>query len=230
MSSDGFEAELGFWDRELSLGGEYAEGVRNRLDPERMHLSYPTYFLKYVDALEKIHGSPVSVLDLGSGPLSMLALGARQGRYRLTSADPLAEDYLRLLDKHGHTPPWPLVKCFGERLLECFAPSSFHCVWSHNALDHTRDPVLVFRNMVAVLRPGGYLIVQAWCREGTAAGWTGLHQHDLILAETGRLLLGSRDSSSPVCLSEGLPLEVIESSDAVDRPRVWIRVVYRKHP
>jgi SAM-dependent methyltransferase len=225
--NEAFEAELGFWDRELSLQGQYADGVRNRLDPERMHLNYPAYFLAYVDALENVHGNPISVLDVGSGPLSMLALGARQGRYRLTCADPLADEYLCLLRKHGHSPPWPLVKCFGERLPDCFAPSSFHCVWSHNALDHTQNPVQVFRNMVSVLRPGGYLIVQAWCREGTAAGWTGLHQHDLILAEAGRLMLQSRDAE-PVCLSKGLPLEVVEHSDPVEQPRVWIRVVYRK--
>ena len=167
----GFQSEVEFWDRELSLQGDYAEGVRNRLDPSRMHLNYPSYFLKYIEVLERRFGQPVSVLDLGSGPLSMLALGARDGRYLLTSADPLADEYMRLLAKHGHQPPWPLVRCFGEMLTDHFHPETFHCVWSHNSLDHTQFPAAVLRNMVSAVKPNGFVIVQAWSREGTSACW-----------------------------------------------------------
>ena len=137
-----------------------------------------------------------------------------------------------LFDKYGRTPSWPLLECYCERLTESFAPQSFHCVWSHNALDHTQQPDVVFRNMVAVLRPAGYLIVQAWSREGTSAGWTGLHQHDLTLDASGQLfyesLCADGATGPPVNLAESQPLEVVDSSGAASEPRTWLRVVYRK--
>ncbi len=34
--------------------------------------------------------------------------------------------------------------------------------------------------MCQVLRPGGFLLLEGFVREGSSGNWTGLHQHDLL--------------------------------------------------
>jgi SAM-dependent methyltransferase len=232
MTARLFQEELDFWDRELSLTGDFAEGVRNRLDPARMHLNFPTEIHPYIEQLKGAFAEAIRVIDLGSGPLSMLALGARNGLYELVSVDPLASSYLELLAKHGHQPPWPLVDGFGEDLASLFPASSFHLIWSNNALDHTQDPFEVARQNAIVLKPGGLAVIQVWECEGSAQGWNGLHQHDFKLDEFGHLVCRARTHSGAPGpfrdLAGDLPFVVQEAAAMPRGDRLYLRAVLRK--
>jgi SAM-dependent methyltransferase len=180
------------------------------------------------DALRKSFDGVPRVLDLGSGPLSMLAHGASGGIIDLTAADPLADEYHALLQKHGHSPNCRLVRCFGERLADSFPLNHFHMIWIHNALDHSQDPAAVVRQSAQVLQIGGYLVIQGWTREGTAEGWNGLHQHDLYLLPDLRLVCESAGHTTPVCLADGLPIRIVEHSEPTAEPKRWLKAVYQK--
>ncbi len=232
MLDELFAGELAFWDRELSLRGDFAEGVRNRLDPERMHLNYPAEISPYIQDLGSRVPAPIRVIDVGSGPLSMLALGARNGSYGLTCIDPLAVQYVELLEKHGHQPPWPLTTGRGEEIASMFPSESFDLAWSNNALDHAQDPAAVIRNIADVLAPGGIAIIQVWECEGTAQGWSGLHQHDFQLDDEGKLVFRSRLPSG--CLSAfsdvsaNCGLILTKSQSTLRGTRLYIQAVYQK--
>jgi SAM-dependent methyltransferase len=227
-----FQEELAFWDRELSLTGEFAEGIRLRLDPMQMHVNYPVEILTYLDGLRTKFDETLRVLDVGSGPLSMLAHGARTGMYDLVCSDPLADAYLGLHKKHGHQPPWPLTRCFGESLTETFPRNSFHLIWSNNALDHSQHPDLVIRNMGEVLKPGGIAVIQAWENEGSSARWGGLHQHDLSLGADGHLYCRTKvpggEITQPRCISCQPQLVLLESSFEIKNGRHYNRAVLGK--
>ncbi len=243
----GFAVELAYWDRELSLQGDHPLAIHQRTDPARMHEAFPQQdLLPWIEALAKETDRRPRVLDVGSGPLSMLALGPQTGRFDLVAADPLAAHYERLLAKHGFRPGYPLVECFGEHLRRVFAAGSFDLVWIHNALDHSQEPHAVLQQCAEVLRPGGYLVFQGWSREGTAEHWYGLHQHDIFLLPGGRLMcetrrplgrLGSlanrvlpfvRTRATTRRLDEGLPLDVVQASEPTTAVKQWIRIVWRK--
>ncbi len=229
-----YDSEIGFWDKELSLKGDYSEPILNRSVPERMINEFPTYTLPVIEALQRKNNAKPRVLDIGSGPLSMFAYGSHQELIDLVAADPLADQYKELLDKYHYTLTYPLVKVFGEELASRFGEQSFDIVWIHNALDHSRDPQIVLKQMVKVLKPGGYLYVQGWSKEGTAEGWYGLHQHDIYLAPGNRLICESRiqTENDPFifarCINEDLPLELIESSEPTADVKIWVKMVWRK--
>ncbi|ACL63597.1 Methyltransferase type 11 [Anaeromyxobacter dehalogenans 2CP-1] len=230
---DGFRDELAFWDRELSGRGEYAEDIRRRSTPALMTLVYPHYLEPLLEERRARTGAPPRVLDAGSGPLSMWADGAEQGRIALTCSDALADGYRELLARHGLHTRYPLVQCGGEALSRRFGEAAFDLAWMHNALDHTQDPGAVMRELVRVLAPGGYLVVQGWCREGSAERFIGLHRHDLWVEPPGRLMLrtrspGRRRLSAPVALCDGLGLELLEASPPSRTPRTWMKLVWRK--
>src|SRR5690606_31609136 len=131
--------------------------------------------------------------DVGSGPLSMLNYGAYHNLFELTCSDPLGLEYEKLLKKNNLKNQTHIIPCSGEKLTDQFGINKFDMVWMHNAIDHAKDPVAVFEQLVSILRPGGYLVVQGWTREGTAEGWNGLHQHDIFLLPNGKLMCESKN-------------------------------------
>jgi hypothetical protein len=139
--------------------------------------------------------------------------------------DPLADQYRALLRKHGHAPNSLLVQGYGEELASIFSEDAFDMVWIHNALDHSQSPAGVMRAMTHVVRCGGYLVIQGWCREGTAEGWSGLHQYDLYL-DSKRLMCKTR-KGKPEPIDQHLPLAVAQIHEQnIERP--WLRIIYRK--
>lgn len=229
-----FASELLFWDTELGMKGLYAESMVYRTDPDQQNKVYPSEIQPYIQGLAEKLGRPPQVLDVGSGPVSMLAYGAHQGWFSLISVDPLAKQYLKILKKYHFEQDLKLVQGYGEKLAKKFGAASFDLVWMYNALDHSQSPQVVFAELYRVLRPGGYLLIQGQSREGTAAGWTGLHQHDLYVAPGGKLMCASWSKQEavtlpPICLSDGYALTLVESSEPSTGVHDWVRLVWLKN-
>jgi SAM-dependent methyltransferase len=227
-----FLSELNFWDLELSLNGPYVEEMMCRTDPEQQHKVYPWYIQPLINELTERNSQIPKVLDVGSGPISILSFGDQQSYFDLVSVDPLADKYEDLLNKYKFKRSNKLVRGFGEDLTNLFGLNVFDLIWMYNALDHCQNPQLVFKELVNVLKQGGYLFIQGQSREGTATGWKGLHHHDLYIAPGGKLMCGSinrrNESISVSCLSDGFPLELVEASEPSEEVHEWVRLVWRK--
>jgi len=139
--------------------------------------------------LERNPAEQISILDVGAGPLT--ALGYRYPGKTLTivPVDPLADDYDRLLRDAGLEPPVRTLGVAGEALLEHFAPDSFDIAYAVNALDHSADPFTIISNMVAVVRPGGTVLLRHKRNEGESAQYGGLHQWNFDVVDDDGLLL-----------------------------------------
>jgi len=229
----GFEDEMRFWRKELTLEGEYPKEVAATLDPALMQSAYPQGLDRHVDELRERFGTPLRALDVGCGPASVLGFGHVTDRFELTGVDPLADQYREVLEREGHEEHSALVQGFGEDLTTLFEAASFELVYSRNALDHTQSPAETVRQMVEVLKPGGLLFLQTYVREGTANNFHGLHQHDLYLEAAGRLMCRTRRwplrrGGRAQCISDGLGLEVVEQSAPSTEVRSDLQVVYRK--
>jgi SAM-dependent methyltransferase len=130
---------------------------------------------------------PLQVLELGSGPASILAAGVDEGLFNVVAVDPLARVYRELLSLNDLLYPIQPVSGSGETLQAQFQPESFDIVYSSNALDHTRSPLRCLEQICEVLRPGGFLLLEGFICEGSHGGWGGIHQHDLF-PEDGHLV------------------------------------------
>jgi SAM-dependent methyltransferase len=127
------------------------------------------------------------VLEVGSGPVSILASGVEEESMTVTAVDPLARLYRTLLREYGIEYPIVPIEGAGESLGEQFKYERFDIVYSSNALDHTKSPRKCLAEMSKVLREGGLIALEGFEREASNAGWSGLHQHDL-LPEEGHLV------------------------------------------
>ena len=140
------------------------------------------------EALERNPAEEISILDVGAGPLTKLGYGYPGKSLTIVPVDPLADEYERLLRETGIDPPIRTIRVAGEELLEQFGPQSFDIACATNSLDHSADPFSIISNMVAVVRPGGVVILRHKRNEGEQARYGGLHQWNFDVVD-GSLVL-----------------------------------------
>ena len=196
----GFESEIAFWDEYLAAR---PAGLRDRAKRER---AFPRALRQFGETA-RVDRAP-RILEVGSGPVSLLAWGVDEGLLEVAAIDPLAEAYAAMLERYGIAYPVRPRPLAGEDLLDAFAERSFDGAYSSNALDHARSPGRVLHNMARAVRPGGRIVLEGFCREGSNAGWEGLHQHDLVPCE-GHLLHFDR-ARTLTDLTRNLPLRCLE--------------------
>ncbi|MFC2967388.1 hypothetical protein [Acidimangrovimonas pyrenivorans] len=182
--------ELRFWDRWVEAGGgQWPEDFEQRANPAT---PLKESVRELLDRLEIARDRAAEILDIGSGPLSVLGYGCPDRAVNLTLVDPLAEAYNSTLDRAGISGlPRPVTGYF-ETALGLLGGNRFDIVWCRNALDHSMDPLLGLYNLIGLCRPGGGLILSFHPDEADGGGYHGLHQWNLRL-EGERLVLSQKD-------------------------------------
>ena len=180
----GIPEELEWW-RDWLPTEEGSAWLSDVLNPER-----PIQDHVVARLLAEIPDDPVSIIEVGSGPITHLGYTHPAKTVRITPVDPLAEEYAALLRRQGIRPPvWP-VKGDGESLLGPFARQSFDLAWASNALDHCYDPLLVIRNLLALVKPGRSVVLRHYRNEGRHAHYEGMHQWNFDIQD-GDLVIGT---------------------------------------
>jgi SAM-dependent methyltransferase len=164
--------EVQFWRNWFDTGGlQWPEEFRFAMDPDA-EVADP--LLR--EALEATPRTRVSILDVGAGPLTGVGVRYRGKELAVTPVDPLAREYDRILRERGIDPPVRTQPLAGEDLLERFLPDSFDVAFARNALDHALDPLPIIENMVAVVRPGGHVVLRHVPNEAVTERYEQLHQ------------------------------------------------------
>jgi ubiquinone/menaquinone biosynthesis C-methylase UbiE len=214
--------ELGFWDEWLTTkGGEWPEDYVRRLDAEgELQENLKEYLSEVPD------GGEISILDVGSGPITRLGYRWGARKVKMTAVDALADDYNALLKRHGITPALRTLACSAERLTRLFPENHFDFAYCRNALDHCHDPMGAIRQMIRVTRPGGLAVLEHYANEAEQTSYDGLHQWNFDLCD-GRLTLWNRDTRIDVADSvKDLATSRWEKKRI---GREWVIAVMRKH-
>ena len=180
------KGEVQFWRKWLSTKGMYwPDDFRARLDPDR---PLDGHLAPYVD---RVDADRVRILDVGSGPLTKLGKTHASKRLEITATDLLASDYDRLLAELGIVPPVRTIHADAERLVAQFGPDAFDIVHAQNCIDHTADPERAIEQMVAVARPGGWVVLFHAENEGEREQYNQLHQWNFT-CEHGAFVIRDR--------------------------------------
>ena len=105
-------------------------------------------------------GTEAKILDVGAGPLTYFPRQWFTRQYSITPIDPLADEFDRMLKEAGLDPQYRTVKGEAETVLNRFGPDSFHCVFARNSLEQFHDPLDAIRQLLAVVKPGGWVLLQ----------------------------------------------------------------------
>ncbi len=180
----GKRSELAFWAAWL-VG---APGAEEWASDRELRLSADTEIRDPVvrAEIQKIAATEISILDVGAGPMTPLGYRFPGKHLTIVPVDPLGKEYARLLRDAGLEPPVRTIPVAGELLLEHFGRGSFDIAHAVNSLDHSVDPLTILRNMVAVVREGGVVLIRHQRNEGERERYEGLHQWNFEVVR-GRL-------------------------------------------
>jgi SAM-dependent methyltransferase len=173
----GMRHEAQWWRKEMKRAFPQRNAEDRKLALQHDHLD-PELPLqeRIVEHLNVPQGEVVSILDIGAGPLTRLGKKWQGRTVEITAIDPLADYYNRQLDKLGVTPLVRTQPGEVERLTDHFPTNHFDLVYMHNALDHSYDPLKGIRQMLEVVKPGSYVLLDHFINEAETTGYHGLHQ------------------------------------------------------
>lgn len=176
--SNALSIELDFWKTALPERVVTWPDYKLRADPKA-----PVTDPILKSLIARIPETTVSMIDVGAGPLTALGKTYPGKTLEVTATDPLAAEYLQVMNEAGIEPPVPPVACRGEDLLDMFEPNTFEIAFARNALDHSFDPARVIANMVHLVRVGRFVLLRHRRREAEFESYRGLHQWNFDTAD-----------------------------------------------
>lgn len=180
----GLPTEVGFWSEYIATRGlQWPSEFERRFDPAE-----PLRESLVLGVLNRIDGETVRILDVGAGPTTSLGTTHPAKHLEITAVDPLGDEYAELLADAEIEPPVRTQQVAGEALTSSFEPASFDIAYARNALDHSIDPARIIREMLAVVRPGGFVLLRHYENEAETMGYEELHQWNFCV-EDGRLVV-----------------------------------------
>lgn len=131
------------------------------------------------------------VLDAGCGPAGIFTI---LNDYKVDAVDPLLDQYAGLLP-HFQPDDYPYVRFFSQTLESFFPAKRYDVVFCLNAINHVANLDNSLDRLVALVQPGGYLIISIdthnypWIRylfQRLPADI--LHPHQFTCAEYAKML------------------------------------------
>lgn len=168
------------------------------MEPDRPLSDFHRQFIDPLDVAD------VRILEVGSGPITMLGIRHPSKRLDIVATDVLAEAYSRMLEKKGLVPPIPTIWADAERLSEKFHRNSFDYVVANNCIDHCENPSLAITEMLAVVKPGCSISLRHRQDEGRKQGYLGLHKWNFGLEGDDPVIFNKRESVNIRTLVGGL--------------------------
>ena len=184
----GIASEIMYWD--LYFQGQrskWDESCEARMNPDAKLQQRPAALLPQT---EEAH-----ILDVGAGPLTYLGKRMAGTKVRITAVDSLAPEYDLLLKKHNIQPLVRTQLSDAEHLTDNFGSDSFDLVVARNCIDHSYDPLRAIVEMVKVVKPECYVLLEHRPNEGTRRKHGGLHQWNLSATDCGDFIIESLHSS-----------------------------------
>ncbi|HEX7905859.1 MAG TPA: methyltransferase domain-containing protein [Chitinophagaceae bacterium] len=175
---EGKDFEVEFWKKWVDeKGGQWEGDFIARLNPNTFIDPHIEEFIK------DIVGLP-SILDVGAGPLTVLGKKMSDGRsVHITAVDPLAEKYNQLFHEALIRPLVITQYAEVEKLDMFFHMDQFDLVHMRNALDHSYDPLLGVRQMIATIKPKRVILLEHSTNEAEKAKYGAFHQWNICVED-----------------------------------------------
>lgn len=206
------DSEVRFWERTLKNWKE----LTNRFDPEQPLIEV---LAELVTAPE---GSTLKVIDVGAGLIT--CVGKRLPGYTIenTAVDALGDAYRGVLERAEVVPPVWTEQLESEKLSQRFGENVFDFSYARNTIDHGYSPIDAIREMVKVVKPGGFAVLEHAPDVAETEQYLGLHQWNLR-CENGRFIVWRADTRIDVANALAGFATVEQALDTLPIHRVVLR-------
>lgn len=223
-----YSSEIFFWEQayyRYYISGKPPSWWNMSLAKNR----YSKEMVSILDILSKDFNEKLKLIDVGSGPVTSYFDKIDINAWEILTVDPLAKVYNKLNRKYNKDYLIECIEGTGEQINEIFDKNSFHLVLSQNAIDHSMMPQKFLNNLVYICKPGGFIYLSGFVKEGTAANWLGLHKHDLYVIDKHIYWTNWNDTAKDVNITENLGVTLFyKELDGIE-PGDKFKLVYRKN-
>jgi SAM-dependent methyltransferase len=221
------EFEALFWKHKYY--GYSQSAVPDWWDPDCWRSCHSEMMKGLLDELTERFGEDLLLIDVGSGAVTSYVGKLDISRYNITTVDPLADLYNSLNCEYLPEYPLSCKNGTGESLGRVFDANTFHLCLTQNAIDHSENPRDFVRNLFKVCKPGGFIYLSGFLREGEAAGYWGLHQHDLYVKDNNLFWTNRRESIKKLNLTGSLDMECYDLDLEGKKPGDKFTLIFRKN-
>lgn len=181
----GIKSQVRFWDLWFKTKGlRWPDEYQKRLDPQRSLQPRVEALLPEMDNC--------SILDVGAGPLTVLGKRMEGKSIYVTAVDPLADEYNNLLEKYQIEPIVRTEKLDAEKLDQKFDLDTFDLVYASNAIDHAYNPENAILQMIKVVKPNCYVLLEHAHNEAENQNYSGFHQWNFSMTQEKDFLISSK--------------------------------------
>ena len=185
----GIRSQRQFWDNYFATRGlHWKDQYDLRFDPNLPLQPRPA-------ALLPRDGATINILDVGAGPITYLGKVHDGKKVTITATDALADEFDKILKKHDIDPPVHTQLVSAEELTQKFAPNTFDLVFARNCIDHTYDPEQSVLQMITVVKPGQYVLMEHVPNEAIHQDYDGVHQWNFSQSSLGEFLISSKTNT-----------------------------------
>ena len=166
----------------------------------------------------------IKVLDVGCGPR-----GALKDKYDLPknikvySCDPLAFLYKNILEKNKIKTEKEIKFCLAEVLSFFYPDNFFDYIIIQNALDHSINPQLALEECMKILKKNGVLYLFHEENEAKLRNYSGLHQWNFSLNETGDFVISNKTTDININEIYKNNANVLSERILTDENKSWIK-------
>ena len=171
-----YQHVIDFWERFVKSDRFRNNWISDGVNPE-LQPTVKSYILSL--------GEPDNILDVGSGPVSILRNLFDDSK--ITTVDPLGEFYEKMFDFFSYRIVPPISLAGEEINYNC----QFSLVHISNALDHCKDPHIVLSNLFKAVTNFGVVLVQGFVNEAEYENYSGLHQWNIDITENGTMTINN---------------------------------------
>ena len=213
----------------IFIGTEFhAVNLNKNREKLSIHFSPATLLQTHLsDLLDKLNLTNIAkILDVGAGPISKVGKIYKGCKIDLIAIDPVAKRYSQILKKLNLSPVVETIPGYGEKLSHQFPHHYFDLIHARNCIDHTKNPILVIRESLTVLKAGGYFYLNHYVNEGDVANYYGLHQWNFF-EEDNMFYIANKNNKIKICVDDAVKsLASIESIEVIKKR---IIIVFKKH-
>lgn len=170
----------------------------------------------------------VHILDVGAGPLTFLGKVYPGKTIRITAVDPLAHFYDRILEKYSLTPLVRTEPGDAEKLSDSLPPDTYDLVYARNCIDHSYDAEKAVVEMLKVVKPGCYVLMEHHPNEAEHAHYAGLHQWNFSMDEAGHFMIRS-EKKGVVDMTEKYRGTCSITCETIDDGEPWLITRIHRH-
>jgi SAM-dependent methyltransferase len=168
-----------------------------------------------------------TVLDLRPGPWAFPGFPSLGDRVVLVSADPLARAHGLSQAPNSSETPVCGERLYGEQILEQFHTDHFDRVYARDWVDRCRDPQQVIRQILRVVKPGGFLLAEhRLCVAGQDVD-DGLRRWGLSKESAARFDIRFREDEIPTSCEFGAACQI--ECERVNPGEYWLVMKIRKN-